>query len=214
MRLLMIGSALFGVAGVAAFSSSGSDAQQIVQRPPEAVYASFSRALGNLETGGPAQLPDSATTLEIKVARDYPKSIDVIVLLNQQQAGEAQFTFAGQKDGAATLVSGDIEMDRKVVRAAFADQPGTDFADAPDLALKLGMKQMLAEAAKKIEAGEPIGDADFNLREVIAREQRMSGAERREEERQRQEQAAAPMLDPNQAARDYLKGGKPGGSSR
>ena len=214
MRLFLIGSAVFGVAGVAAFSGSGTDAQQLVQRPPEAVYASFSQALGSLETGGPAQLPDSATTMEIKVAKDYPNSIDVTVLLNQQQAGEAHFTFAGKDDGAATLVTGDVEMDRKVVRAAFAGQPGGEFAKAPDLALKLGMKQMLSEAAKKIEAGEPIGDSDFNLREIIAREQRMSGAERREEERQRQEQAAAPMLDPNEAARDYLKGGGKPGSSR
>ena len=208
MRLYLLSSIAFGVVGIAAFAHSGHDAEQVVRNSPDAVYSAFSSAIGSGSASGTAEYGSGKIAYEIEVKRETGKRIDLKLLLNKAEAGQAHFTFSPQNGGAETLVSGDVDVDQSVLRAAFADGPNGRIAEIPDFAYSLGMKKMLHDAGKRIESGMPLGDPGKNLVEVLDQQGRQEAYEtaRAQEEQSYRMRAdvTKPMVDPNESARRYL----------
>jgi len=209
MRMFLISCAAFGVAGVAAMTGIGHDATQVVQKDPDAVYSAFSSAIGGGTASGTADYGSGGSiNYTVKVKRELGKRIDLALMLNEKQAGEAHFTFSPQGDGTETLVAGDVDVDRSVLRAALADGPNGKIAEIPDFAYRLGLKKMLHDASKRIEAGMPLGDPGKNLVEVLDQEGQRAEYERLREQQEQtyrsRADATKPMIDPNESARRYL----------
>lgn len=211
MRMFLLSVAGFGVAGIAAFAGFGHDAQQVVHKDPDAVYSAFSSAIGSGSASGTAAYGSGGKIdYEVKVERESGKRIDLKLMLNKAEAGEAHFTFSPQNDGTETLVTGDVYVDQSVLRSALADGPNGKIAEIPDFAYALGMKKMLIDSAKRIESGMPLGNPHQNLVDVLDQEGRRAEYEAA---RQADEQAfrvradvTKPMVDPNESARRYLQG--------
>ena len=210
MRMFLLSFAALGVGGVAAFTGFGHDATQVVHKDPDAVYSAFSSAIGSGSASGTAEYGSGGSIgYEVKVKRESGKSIDLQLMLNQKQAGEARFTFSPQNGGAETLVTGDVDVDQSVLRAALADGPNGKVAEIPDFAYALGMKKMLHDAAGKIEAGMPLGDPGKNLVDVLDQEGHRAEYQALQDQQdsyRRRADATKPMIDPNESARRYLEG--------
>lgn len=121
---------------------------------------------------------------------------------------------AAEKDGAATRLSADLDLDRSAL-ARLAGPDGESFPAVPDSLINIGLSKMLGEMAADIEAGRPLpamGPAQ------LAGWNAPGAAERRATGEQSQAAAAAPtipqptasaapMVDPDAEARKYLNGG-------
>jgi hypothetical protein len=193
--------------------SGGHDASEIIHKDPATVYHAFDDAFsGVVEEGNNGE---AAAKGQISTIDKVPgKSIDIKVNVEGKQAVRLRFTFAPSGSGD-TKTTADIDVDRAILRAAVKREKGSDaaFPAIPDFALNLAMQQLLHEAAAKIEKGEPLetprstyamaggsnystyGQADW-------------GRQYREQESMRKATAptasASPMMDPDQAAREYM----------
>ena len=211
MRSFLLSVAGVVMAGVALFTGIGPDAEQVIRKNPRAVYAAFDEGLTQAVDRANMEQSDSdgAARFKLRLEREENEQLIVTMTVNDREAGEARLRFSPLKDATETRVTGDIEVNHSVVRDAFANTPNADVAKIPDVAWRLGMNELLKDAANRIEAGMPLADRDFRLpRSEVQEASEQSADEERWAARQRQEEATRPAVDPDEAARRYMAGGQ------
>jgi hypothetical protein len=181
------------------------DADQIVKKDPETVYAAldsaFSDAISEGNNGAAAE-HGQVTTID----RDPGKSLDLKVMIQGRQAVRMRFGVEPANGGADTRLTGDIDVDQAVLRESIREQGGDDakLPAIPSFAFDMAMKKVVAEIGQKIEAGEPLNGSRSTLAMATTPEPSPSASESRWEQSRRQEAATKPMVDPDADARKYL----------
>lgn len=215
MRALIAGCMCAGGAGFWALGGGGADAEAMVNKPPKAVYAAVADAFAYAETSQDIPGADgSNVTFQVLVEREPGERIETTLLVGGEEAGRVEFTFAAEEGGAATKMTGDIDVDEAVLQKHFHDGPNEDVANIPDFAFDLAMKAALRDMADKIENGVPLDSAGDSLADLRMQQrqgaptdmnEQMAQASRRYAEQEKMRQATRPMMDPNAAAREYVK---------
>jgi hypothetical protein len=209
MKGILAGLAVIGVGGAAVFGTGGHDYSRVIHRPPNEVYAAFSAVAP--EGQRTENMPGSATErFTGRVVKDSLKSIRFQFLIGSASVTDVTLGFEPADDGKSTLVNGDIDVDQQRIADAIHDEQAVKIAMVPDKIFELGFGRMMDDAAQRVEAHQSL--PPFHIADQWqSGNQGNSRWER--EEAQRQAAApttsAAPMVDPNQAARDYLNQ-KPG----
>ena len=216
MRGLIAGCACAGGAGLWALGGiGGTDAEVTVHKSPQAVYAAVSDAFDQVEMSEVIPADDGGSvSLQVTVEREPGESLTSAVLVDGEEAARVEFTVSPADGGAATRLTGDIEVDQAVLHRHLADGPNQDVTRIPEFAFDMAMKAALRDMAEKIEAGMPIASPGQSLAELRMQHrqgtpsnvnEQMAQAGRRYAEQEKMRQATAPTLDPNAAAREYLK---------
>jgi hypothetical protein len=212
MRALLIGCALAFGSLLGGCSLGGHDAEQVVHKDPATVYAALDSAFSDLATQGNGGLAGERGQ-ETSIERDPGKSLALNVKIDGKQALQMRFGFEPEKDGTETRLTGDIKVDQAVLRES-ARKHGGDAAmpAVPGFALNFAMQKIVTEIGGMIERGESLSGSQSALA-MTNRPRSYSSSdewERKYESEMRQREAtrptadAAPMMDPNAAARDYL----------
>jgi hypothetical protein len=169
VKMMLYAFAAAGVGG-AALTSGGTGGGLIeheIARPPIEVYSAISAMAQEGVQVRPAELGPPMT---FEVRKERGKALHYLLRLDGKLAGSIDLNVAPDKDGAASKLSGDVELDRKVL-AALGPSP---LDSMPDSLLDLALAGQLGELAAQIEAGtplEPFGPEDL----AIWRENRVGG---------------------------------------
>ena len=210
---------LFAVAALVAVATVGcrpeADARQVVQKDRDAVYSAFADAFSQGAVGGASQYSNLWNGgLQVVVEKTPTAKLKVITKFDGNVANEIHFTFTDEDGGKATLVRADVTVDREVVRKAFTDTPQGKLADLPASAYKVGMQKLMAKYASRIEAGTPLNVPEEGWMTSASEPppefyegmpEDMRATVRQHEEERRLEAAAAPMIDPDAASRQFLR---------
>jgi hypothetical protein len=212
MRGVLMGVAAMGVGG-AAFNHGFGDSPDFsreVHKSPSAVYSAFSalaEAGENTTEAGPA-----GVAITQRVTKVSGKSIVVEALAGGKSAIRIEVDFSSAQNGAATAVVGEVDVDPAVLSTLDPDL-GRAFQALPTAAVDIGFAKWMGDNVRKIEAGIPLENFDITnpgfSDSTGARSPSAAVNARRWEAEEAQRRAAAPMTDPNQAARDYMNG-RPG----
>ncbi|HMI41703.1 MAG TPA: hypothetical protein VK485_10795, partial [Sphingomicrobium sp.] len=188
----------------------GANAEQVVHKPPSLVRAAIGQAVANrsegivpLEGGQPL-----AYALKLDRISDerMPEQMVITLMMNGKQGAEIGLSFAPQDDGKNTLITAKIHTDHAVLREALAGTSKAKLGYAPDWVFNLTIRPVLRKFADQIESGEALGDPIQGFQSRADWEAQLPPDQQREVQEWRQYDAARPAVDPNDAARDYLKG--------
>ena len=168
MRAMIVSCVCAAGAAVWAVTGTGPDAEAIVRKPPEAVYSAVAAAFENIEQSAmlPADDNGNDVAFQVTAERESGKRIELTALLGGEQAGTLEFTFSPAEEGAATKMTGEIDVEQAVLRKHFGDGPNGDIGKIPAFAFDLAMKQALAEMADKIENGIPLQGPGLSVAET------------------------------------------------
>lgn len=195
----MMGGALCCGCAYMAFAGFGGPVHQVVHAPPGQVYSAFSESFANAEQSGIAEAePGHPVAYQIDVDKVVDKSIDLTWTIEGKEAGRLHLGFEPDGEGD-TKVTGLINADTQKIRDTFHGSSGA-FPSSSAFVMNAGLSTMLAEAAQKIEKGEPLGS--FGRMDISDRGYGQSTS--RYADRARQRAATRPMLDPNAEAARYL----------
>ena len=204
MRLLILTCA--GAVALCGCSLGGHDAEQVVHKDPATVYAAVDGAFSAMAdegNSGRAAEHGQVTTIE----RDENKSLDLKTSIDGKQALHIHFGFEPGKVATETRLTGDWEIDQQVLRDAVRKEGGeVAMPSVPGFVLDAAMKKLLSEMATKIDAGEPLDTPNRSAFAMTSSPQYSPSSEweRRYREQQAQRQATAPMMDPDEAARNFM----------
>ena len=151
VKMMIYAFAAAGVGGAALTSggTGGALTEHKIARPPIEVYSALSAMAQEGVQVRPAELGPPMT---FEVRKERGKAIRYVLRLDGKVAGSIDLTVAPDKDGAASRLSGDVELDRKVL-AALGPSP---LDSMPDPLLDLALAGQLGEMAAMIEAGTPL----------------------------------------------------------
>lgn len=207
MKKLLIGPALIG-SGWLAGSYYGASAEQLVHKQPGVVYAAVERAVEGAGQSGMMQLEGGKPIpYKLKFERNSGERLIVRILLSGRQGAETQVDFIPQNGGKDTLMTARVHADRSVLRQALAGTKHARLAYAPDWMLNLTMRPLLQKLATEIEAGAPVGDSTEGVLSQGDWAGQIPPDQREQMDEWRQYEASRPTLDPDEAARNYLKDG-------
>ena len=219
MRGMIAGCVCAGGAGFWALTGAGPDAEAIVHKPPEAVYSAVASAFANSEQSDVLPGKDgNSVAFQVMVEKEPGSRIESILLIGGEQAGSIEFTVSPTTDvkGApATKLTGEVDVDTKVLQKHLGDGPNEDIGRIPEFAFDMAMKQAMVEMADKIENGVPLDSpstsfaamrANSRMQDSTSRHERDWAQQSQMREAVRPTQAAKPSMDPNAAARKYLDG--------
>lgn len=219
MKAMIAGCVCAGGAGVWALTGAGPDAEALVHKPPEAVYAAVASAFANAEQSDVIPAKDgNSIAFQVMVEREPGSRIESILLVGGEQAGSVEFTFSPTTDEEgrpATKMTGEVDVSTSVLQKHFADGPNEDIGRIPEFAFDMAMKQAMAEMAEKIENGVPLDGPSQSFAEMrfanrmqdsTSHSQREWAQSQQMREATRPTQEARPSMDPNEAARKYLDG--------
>lgn len=212
MKNLLFGVAGLGVGGAALMGMDSPDFDRTINRPPAAVYAAFSALApegGRVEPASPAF--DRTTT--VRVAKTRGESIRYEILLDDRPVVTADLDFAPAEDGRATRMTAELEIDAYELGSAFETQAGVALSMIPDSYIDRQFASFLDDMVKDIEAGRPLpalGLARSGFKRSgsdspdVATRRYQAESNRRAASRPAMD--AAPMVDPDRSARQYLNG--------
>jgi hypothetical protein len=184
-----------------AFAGFGAPVHQAVQAPPDRVYSAFSETFANAEQSGIAEAePGHPVAYQVLVDKVVDKSIDVTWTIEGKEAGRLHLGFEPEGAGG-TMITGTIKADTQKIRDTFHGSSGA-FPSSSAFVMNAGLSTMLAEAADKIEKGEPLGS--FGRRTDISERGQVGRPSSSYADRARQRAATRPMLDPGADAARYL----------
>jgi hypothetical protein len=205
-----IGPALVGT-GWLAGSVYGRDAEQLAHKSPDDTYAAVEQALGDMPESGTTSF-DGGTSMPYQIHVDRTPERQLLVALSfaGRQGAQAEFDFAPQEGGKATLITVQIRGDHQVLRQVLAGTSRARLAYAPDWMLNLAARPLLAEIAQEIDRGEMArftgptsqGEAEAQW------EQNLSDEQRNDVQEWRQYDATRPTSDPDSAAETYMNQGE------
>jgi hypothetical protein len=209
VKTMIFGFAAAGVGGAALTSGGlggGPDAEHMVARPPAEVYAAISSMSpeglqqGGRENGGPP--------MTFEVRKEPGRAVHYVLKIDGKVAGSIDFDIAPEQGGAASRLSADIDLDRAALRKVMPG--GDEVLRMPDAVFNLAAQGVLGEMAKKIEAGTPL--EGFGPEDLAAWQAHPSGGAGQGMSGELPVAgplgSTEPMVDPNAAARNYLKGGQ------
>jgi hypothetical protein len=206
----LIGPALVGT-GCLAGSVYGRDAEQLAHKSPDETYAAVEQALGDMPESGTTSF-DGGTSMPYQIHVDRTPERQLLVALSfaGRQGAQAEFDFAPQEGGKATLITVQIHGDHQVLRQVLAGTSRARLAYAPDWMLNLAARPLLAEIAQEIDRGEMArftgptsqGEAEAQW------EQNLSDEQRNDVQEWRQYDATRPTSDPDSAAETYMNQGE------
>jgi hypothetical protein len=204
MLKLLVGPVLV-LAGYAAGTYYGADAEQLVHKDPNLTYASIDQALGNIRPSGTTSFEGGTPVpYEIKVDRTGGEKLQIGLFFAGKEGANADVRFIPQNGGHDTLVRAQIHGDRSVLRGVLAGTDKERLAYAPDWMLNLSFKPLLQQVASQIEHGEVAQLKEVSPAEAQARwEANLSEEERGGLAQWRQYQATQPAVDPDAAAQNY-----------
>ncbi len=211
--IVLAAMALSGCSGLGAH-----DATQLVHKDRAAVYDAFAGAFEDGAMGGAQQYSNLwHGGLQILVSRVSETKLDVVTKFDGKTSSEVQFTFDPKDGDKATLVNADVAVDRTVMHDAFAGTPQEKMGNLPRLSFTQGMQRLMKRYGERIESGAALNDLSHGWQTA----QTDPPAEfydgmppdqlaeiRRHDQEAEQENKAAPMMDPDAAARQYLHGGQ------
>jgi len=202
MRKLLIGPAVSGI-GWLAGSHYGANAQQVVHKSPSETYEAVSDALANTADHGTTSFEGGKPMpYELRYDRQPGQQIVLHILFDGREGGRTEIDFTPQEGG--TLMTATAHGDRAVLSDALAGTANARVAYAPDWMLNLFMvRPLLKQLGEQIEAGHPPqivpqSQADW--------ESSLPPDEQKQVQAYRQYEAAAPTVDPNADAQNYLNG--------
>lgn len=212
MRMLLCSCAAVGAGGWAMIGA-GPDFDRTINRPPSAVYAAFS-AIAPEETHSVARTSDTPELLA-RVEKEENREIQFEVLADGNQVVSVTLNFAPAQGGAATRVTAELDIDQSKLRSLEAFGSAKEAilpADVPEPLIDMAFNRVMQDMVDDVEAGRPL-----ELGASSADAWESTGGTSRSESRSRAAEAQraasrpmtrpAPMVDPNQAARDYMDGG-------
>jgi hypothetical protein len=202
--MTLLGAVAAGAMALSGCAMGGADASQVFHEKPDVVYDAFVEAWSSTNNDSIGEVP-----VEVQTQKTANEKLDVKVLINQETATEAHFTFTPQKQGEETLVKASVSVDQAVMRKAFAGTgEGARFANVPDFAYRVAMQRMLKKWAGRLDSGMPMTDGYATaFAKPSELDPSYASAESRYEQRRRQEKAVEPMVDPDANARRYLNEG-------
>lgn len=151
VKMMIYAFAAAGVGGAALTSggAGGGLTEHRIARPPIEVYSALSAMAQEGVQVRPAELGPPMT---FEVRKERGKAIHYVLRLDGKVAGSIALNVTPDKDGAASRLSGDVELDRKML-AALGPSP---LDSMPDPLLDLALAGQLGEMAAMIEAGTPL----------------------------------------------------------
>lgn len=149
MMLFAIAAAGVGGAALTSGGTGGGLTEQKIAKPPIEVYSALSAMA---QEGVQTRPADSGPLMTFEVRKERGKAIHYVLKVDGKVAGSIDLMVAPDRDGAATRLSGDVELDRKVL-ATLGPSP---LDNMPDSLLDLGLAGRLGELATQIEAGTPL----------------------------------------------------------
>ena len=206
MWKLLIGPVLAGCAWVAG-SFYGGDAEQIVRKSPDAVFAGIDQAISAVPQSGMTHF-EGGTPIpyELDVDRSASERLRVKLMLDGREGAEIDVHLAPRDGGKATLLTANVHTDHAVLRNSLAGTDKAKLAYAPDWILNLTLRPVLRQLADQLEKGQPIL-ASGGYQSRAEWESKLPPEERERVQEWRQYDAARPMVDPDEAARNYVNGG-------
>lgn len=161
VKMMLYAFAAAGVGGAALTSGGigGGLVEHKIARPPIEVYSAISAMAPEGVQVRPAELGPPMT---FEVRKERGKAIHYVLKLGRKVAGSVDLNVAPDKDGSASRLSGDVELDRTVL-AALGPSP---LDSMPDPLLDLALAGLLGEMADRIAAGtplEPFGPEDLSI---------------------------------------------------
>jgi hypothetical protein len=206
MKKLLIGPVLTGV-GWLAGSHYGAEAQQLVHKSPDETYAGVAHAIdaipieGTTSFEGGKPMPYTLNIERNDVGQDGRQLI-VHVLFNGKEGGRTEIDFASS--GEDTLVTAKAHGDRSVLSDALAGTAQARLAYAPDWMLNLvALRPLLKQLGEQIEKGQPVAIGGMSEADWEAS---LPPDQQKQVQDYRQYAAAAPTLDPDADARNYMQG--------
>ena len=213
MKTLIGAVAALGLGGAYYFGSDSPDFERVIDRPPMAVYAAFSRAAQS----GPVTARGQNGFAGRTVARVRKERGELIhyELLNEDQevvmTADLNFAPAGE-GGRATRMTAELDIDTDALRA---DSGSTAAMAVTETIIDYAFASMMDDLAGDVEKGRSLqplrlsGMLGGSSNETRTVEQRASAARQAQQQAARPMTSAAPMVDPNQAARDQARANRP-----
>ena len=205
LKFFLLGPLLSAVAyGVGAYY--GADAEQLVNKSPDAVYAALSNMVDGSEGRHATTTRDDGKPIEtdLKLAASDPgKSMTMQLLLDGQPGVSADVILTPQQEGKATLVSVKLHANHAVLRDRLAGTKQSRLGYAPDWLLNLTFRPVLKALGEDIEKGQ--GFASLSGSQSQAEwESSLPAGQQQQLEQWRQYDATRPTSDPNAAAQHYM----------
>ena len=191
----------------------GHDAEQLVKKDPEAVYAAFADAFSESAVNGASQYSDLwHGGMQTFVDKSSRTALDVVTKFDGKTATAVHFTFTPQGEGKTTLVNADVSVDQAVMHNALAGTAKEPIGNLSEADFAAGMQRMLAKYASRIESGMPLnrasegwmtggGDPPQEFYEGMSESEKAEVQQHMQDDRQ--DAASAAMVDPDAAARNY-----------
>lgn len=213
MRTLLCSCAALGAGGWA-MVGAGPDFERTVKRSPEAVYAAFSSvAPATVET-----TPRTAETPELvaRIEKQENRQIHFKLEAEGNEVVSVTLDFEPVEGGTATRITAELDMDQSQLQTLAAYGAAKDQmipGNVPEPMIDMAFAHFMAEMVDDVEAGRPLDAAGGSSRAWRSTGHSTNPSVNRSEAAMRQRQAVQPMnrprpmVDPNQAAREYMNGG-------
>lgn len=211
MKAALCGMAALGAGGAYLLTGTpGPDFDRVVARPPMTVYAAFS-ALGpegEVTQGPTADMPHRVTR---RIVKKLGESIEYEILFDDRPVVDVDLHFAAEPDNKGTRLTAEFDMRPYELGASFETDAGVALSMVPAGYLDIQFAHFMNGLADDIEAGRPLPPLDLAHAGVHPASDATSLAGRRYDAEIARRHAAAPMVrarpmvDPNRAARDYLR---------
>ncbi|HEX9963640.1 MAG TPA: hypothetical protein VGB04_01500 [Allosphingosinicella sp.] len=218
IKFMLFGVAAAGVGGAALTGGGlgGHDAERLVAKPPAEVYA----AISAMAPEGIRQAPLSSDlpAMKLEVRKEQGEAVHYILTMDGKQIGRLDLAVAGQKDGKSSTLAADIDVDQRALAKLMDPETGDQFVPAPDMMINLTMNEVLGELAADIEAGRAL--PTMGPLSMSAWSNRLPTLGEAKAVREEMQEAASrptapvptasakPMVDPNEAAKAYMRGGR------
>lgn len=197
-----LGPVLLGV-GYVAGAIHGDSAEQLVRERPEIVRAAIADQIAMRADGGTMRFEGAKVPYQVSLDRSASDRLVMHLRLNGRQAAETEFTFTPQDEAEATLVQARVRSDGQVLREDLAGTSKAKLGYAPDWMLNLTLQPLLRQLGEQIEQGSTIANNGQGFEPLSD----MPSDQQQEVDRWRQYEATRPLVDPNEAAREYLERG-------
>lgn len=137
-------------------AGGGADVTREIARPPAVVYAELGTLFPARSTSSTGLAGDgSHRTLAVNTRKSHDRSISHQILLDGEEVLLMDLRLEPIDGGAATLITGELEVQQALVKFAAA-QNGTQAKNLAGFAVDWGMSSMVGKMADAIEKGQPL----------------------------------------------------------
>ena len=212
MKMFLFGVAALGVSG-AVIGSRGHEAERTIAKPPSAVYAAMS-AMALAGDQHSSEIPGKPYVF--RTEKREGKAIGFSIIREGREIAEVDFTIA--PDGAdKTRLSAEADIDQDAMADLVGGPQAAKFKSIPKSAFPFLLQKAVNEIGNKVESGTPLptlrgmgsnwasgwGSQSWDG-PAMGSAERTWEAQRSQQAAAAPMQTAAPMVDPNGAARNFM----------